>query len=194
MGLLIDMPKQSYGNTNDGNTARRFFENPEATSEVTKINIDLLKRLKVILVVLASNHEINPIKFHEYSIKTARLYLEHYSWRNMSPTLHKILVHGKEIIENNLLPLGELSEEAQECKNKDYKIFRLSNTRKNSRLNQNEDLINILLLSSDPFIARLRQKWNKRKYDLNQEDDDYEDFLDLTTCDEINDDADFVAN
>lgn len=194
MGLLIDMPKQSYGNTNDGNTARTFFENPEATSEITKINIDLLKRLKVILVVLASNHEINPIKFHEYSIKTARLYLEHYSWRNMSPTLHKILVHGKEIIENNLLPLGELSEEAQECKNKDYKIFRLSNTRKNSRLNQNEDLINILLLSSDPFIARLRQKWNKRKYDLNQEDDDYEDFLDLTTCDEINDDADFVAN
>lgn len=26
MGLLVDMPKQSCGNTNDGNTARRFLE------------------------------------------------------------------------------------------------------------------------------------------------------------------------
>ena len=34
-GLLIDMPKQGLGNTNDGNSARKFFENPELTAEIT---------------------------------------------------------------------------------------------------------------------------------------------------------------
>ncbi|CAH1098772.1 unnamed protein product [Psylliodes chrysocephalus] len=28
-GLLIDMPKSNFGNTNDENTSRRFFENPK---------------------------------------------------------------------------------------------------------------------------------------------------------------------
>lgn len=34
-GLIIDKPKQSYGNSNDGNTARRFFDDAETTAEIT---------------------------------------------------------------------------------------------------------------------------------------------------------------
>lgn len=29
LGLLVDMPKQQAGDTNDGNTARKFFRNAE---------------------------------------------------------------------------------------------------------------------------------------------------------------------
>lgn len=29
MGLLVDIPKPGFGNTNDGNTSRRFFADPE---------------------------------------------------------------------------------------------------------------------------------------------------------------------
>ncbi|CAH1109853.1 unnamed protein product [Psylliodes chrysocephalus] len=36
-GLLIDMPKSNFGNTNDGNTSRRFFENPTLAAEITGI-------------------------------------------------------------------------------------------------------------------------------------------------------------
>jgi hypothetical protein len=32
MGLLVDLPTAGYGNTNDGNTARRFFQDPELCS------------------------------------------------------------------------------------------------------------------------------------------------------------------
>jgi len=35
LGLKVDCPKHGYGNTNDGNTYRRFFEHDVVTSEIT---------------------------------------------------------------------------------------------------------------------------------------------------------------
>lgn len=49
-----------------------------------------------------------------------------------------------------------MSEEAQECMNKDYKVYREHHTRKSSRLNSNEDLFHTLLISSDPVISSIR--------------------------------------
>ena len=34
LNILIDVPKQNMGNSNDGNTARKFFENVEKVSEI----------------------------------------------------------------------------------------------------------------------------------------------------------------
>jgi len=50
-----------------------------------------------------------------------------------------------------------LSEEAQECQNKNYKNYREHHTRKLSRVKINEDLINMLLVSSDPLISSMRK-------------------------------------
>jgi hypothetical protein len=33
LGLLVDFPRQGFGSTNDGNTSRRFFENPDVSQE-----------------------------------------------------------------------------------------------------------------------------------------------------------------
>lgn len=35
VGILIDVPKHGPGSSNNGNTARRFFQDPEAASEIT---------------------------------------------------------------------------------------------------------------------------------------------------------------
>lgn len=35
LGIMVDAPKQGTGNTNDGNTARTFFNNIEIISRVT---------------------------------------------------------------------------------------------------------------------------------------------------------------
>jgi hypothetical protein len=43
-GLIIDVPKQGSGNSNDGNTARRFFADPEMTASITGIDVNLIKR------------------------------------------------------------------------------------------------------------------------------------------------------
>ena len=156
LGLIIDTPKQGFGNTNDGNTSRRFFENPGVTSAITRVDEELLKKLQVILNALSSMESINIDKFNEYTKSTSDLLKSKYSHKILTPTLHKILDHGGELISHQVLPIGELSEEAQEARNKDYKRYRYSNTCKVSRKRQNEDLFNMLSISSDPLVSSLR--------------------------------------
>lgn len=156
-GLIIDMPKQCFGSSNDGNTARRFFENTELTSSITQIDEQLLIRFKIILSAINCREKVDPAKFGKYTSDTVSLYDELYGeWRKMSPTLHKVLCHGENIMKYHIFPLGELSEEAQETKNKQYKEFRLRHTRKCSRKEQNRDLMKMLQVSSDPLISSLR--------------------------------------
>lgn len=73
----------------------------------------------------------------------------------MPPTLHKFFIHGPEILELALLPIGQLSEEAQEAINKNFKRYREQFSRKISRIKQNEDVLNRLFISSDPIISSL---------------------------------------
>ncbi|GBP06660.1 hypothetical protein EVAR_71786_1 [Eumeta japonica] len=169
LGLIIDQPKQGEGNSNDGNTARRFFSDPETAAAITGVDYDLIKRFKIILEVISCSRKINAKKFGDYANKTAILYNEKYQWRYMPSTVHKILYHGEQIIQHNMLPIGDLSEEAQEKRNKDYRFFREHNTRKISRYHTNEDLITILLCTSDPYMSSIRQKWKSPSIELDEE-------------------------
>jgi hypothetical protein len=69
----------------------------------------------------------------------------------------KVLVHGADIVAGAILPIGQESEEAQKSRNKDLKYFRRSHSRKISRSPKNEDVFNLLLVSSDPLISSLRK-------------------------------------
>lgn len=74
----------------------------------------------------------------------------------MPSSVHKILFHGADIIQHAIVPIGQLSEEAQEARNKDFKIYRQFNSRKCSRKSTNEDVLNNLLLSSDPHLSTIK--------------------------------------
>jgi hypothetical protein len=50
----------------------------------------------------------------------------------MPASVHKILLHGTDVIKHCLLPIEQLSEEASEARNKHYKSFREHFTRKTS--------------------------------------------------------------
>lgn len=63
LGLLVDQPKQEYGNTNDGNTARRFFENSMISASITGVDETLIH---VILQVITCGFEIDVPKYEEY--------------------------------------------------------------------------------------------------------------------------------
>lgn len=80
----------------------------------------------------------------------------------MSPTIHKVLIHEPTIIEKAILPIGQLSEEAQEANNKMFKRYREGFVRKFSRQQTNEDIANRLLISSDPFITSMRQPMKRK--------------------------------
>ncbi|XP_055839998.1 uncharacterized protein LOC129907699 [Episyrphus balteatus] len=168
MSLIVDKPKPGFGNSNDGNVARKFFQNYEASSKVTGVNPELIRRFYMILQAISSGFNINLEKFQNYCQDTARLYVELYPWMPMTPTVHKILIHGPEIINNALLPIGMLSEEAQEARNKDFKTYREYFSRKTSRKDNITDIFNRLFISSDPFMSLMRSLpvINRKSFDL----------------------------
>lgn len=63
MGLLIDVVKSGARTTNNGNTARRFFQNPELSAQITGIDLDLIKRFSTTLTTLSCGFPLNPDKF-----------------------------------------------------------------------------------------------------------------------------------
>lgn len=68
-----------------------------------------------------------------------------------------------------ILPIGCLSEEAQEAGNKVFKAARAHNSRRCSRIFNNEDIMHHILISSDPVISKLRVSKNKKVKDLTAE-------------------------
>lgn len=142
MGLLVDMSKTGgSGTSNDGNTARRFFKDPVQSAAITGVDEDIIKRISIILSALSSGYDLNYEAYDNYAVQTARLYVAKYPWYYMPASVHKILMHGSTVIKYSLLPIGQLSEEAQESRNKDLKKYREFHTRKTSRVSTNEDLL-----------------------------------------------------
>ncbi|XP_050337642.1 uncharacterized protein LOC126763916 [Bactrocera neohumeralis] len=122
MGLIVDMPKTGgSGTSNDGNTARRFFNNAGLASQITGVDEELILRCAALLQAMSSGYKINADKFKQFALETAKGLVEKYPWFYLPPSVHKILVHGSEVIESAIISIGELSEEAAEAKNKDIK-------------------------------------------------------------------------
>ncbi|XP_017466057.1 PREDICTED: uncharacterized protein LOC108358983 [Rhagoletis zephyria] len=168
MGLHVNRPKQSgSGNMNDGNTARRAFSDVTLFSSILGFDTDLLHSFHMILIAISCEYEISALKSRQYSEKTYSLYMEMYPWYPMSPTLHKILIHGAQIIAASVVPLGCLGESASESRNKYYKSDRRSHARQNSRTNNMADVFQRAIDSSDPFLSSLflnkRQQQNQKK-------------------------------
>lgn len=75
-------------------------------------------------------------------------------WYNMPSSVHKILLHWESMIRHfAVLPSGNLSEDAQESRNIDYKKFRMYHATKCSRFATNQDVFHGLLFTSDPYIS-----------------------------------------
>lgn len=171
LGILVDKPKPGYGSTNTGNTARIFFQNFKESAEITGVNEELIRRFYNILQVISCGYELDAEKFKDYATQTAEKYVSNYPWYYMPPTVHKILIHGAEIISHAILPIGQLGEEAQEAKNKDFKFIREHRSRKDSAEHTNIDLLHFFLLSSDPIISSLSLslKYKKKRLCMSTE-------------------------
>lgn len=162
MGLLVDIVKQGSGTTNDGNTARKFFSDPAKTATIIGLDCRLIHRFATLLRVLACGQPIISEAFAIYARLTAEMYVELYGWYYMPSSVHKLLFHGAEIIKHfNIIPIGQLSEEASEARNKDFKKIREHHSRKFCRKATNEDIFNGLLVSSDPYLSSIRPVMRK---------------------------------
>lgn len=169
MGLLVDIPKPGFGTTNDGNSARQFFRHPSIAAAITGIDEALIKRFHIVLTTIACGHEVDSEKFQKYCLNTAELYVSLYPWYYMPQSVHKILIHGGILVNSSILPIGQMSEEAQEARNKDSKHIREHHSRKFSRQQTMEDMIHMLLISSDPYITSIRKPIKRNNKNLPQE-------------------------
>lgn len=152
--LRVDYPQPGgAGSSNDGNTARRAFSNYTTLAEILDIDVELIRRFKVILETISHSYAIDPVAFQKYCSDTAELYVSKYNWYYMSASCHKILIHGADIVRNSLLPIGTLSEQPAESKNKHYRWDRLHHTRKSSRLATMTDLMYRSIDFSDPKMS-----------------------------------------
>lgn len=166
LSLKVDMPKQGgSGTSNDGNTARRAFQDPALFATCLGLKQTLIENFRIILIALSCKFPLNANLFEEYCRSTAEIYVSEYKWYPMPPTVHKILMHSSQIIRNSAFPLGMLGEEASEARNKNYKNFREFHSRKHNRIANLTDVFNRALDSSDPILSTmcLNSRSRKRK-------------------------------
>lgn len=89
-GIFVDFPKQGGGNTNDGNSARVFFDDPNFTAEVTGVDVNVITGLKNLLIAIRSSTKIDPNKYDAYALKVRNLIKQKYSWYYLPATVHKV--------------------------------------------------------------------------------------------------------
>ena len=96
-------------------------------------------------------------KFHNYTLTTARIFVELYPWYYMPTSVHKLLIHSSQIVAHALLPIVQLSEEVQEARNNDIKRYREDFSIKCSRVKTMGDVFKRLLVTSDSYIYSIRK-------------------------------------
>lgn len=159
LGLLVDVVRPRSGTTNDGNTARRVFATYESRgifAEILGLSRWLVDDIHVILVAINCGLPIDSVKFGNFCKSLAKKYVEAYTWHPMTTTMHKILIHGQNIIESSALPVGLLSEQAGESRNKFWRYDREHHSRKDNRQHTIKDLFQRALESSDPVVSSTR--------------------------------------
>jgi len=69
---------------------------------------NLIQRFGNILSAMSSGHEVNVPEFKFYTTDTAKLFISLYPWFYMPSSVHKILIHGANVINAALLPIGKI--------------------------------------------------------------------------------------
>lgn len=158
MNLLVDKVMHGRsGTSHDRNIARKFFKNYQESARITGVNKNLMRRFYVILQSISPGFELNIEEFNKYSLDMTKLFVKEYPWYYMSAIVHKILVHGADIVSGAILSIGQLSKEAHVSRNKDLKYCRRSYSRTTSLSSTNEDVFNLLQVSLDPLTSSLRK-------------------------------------
>ena len=156
LGLRVDEPRPGgSGNSNDGNAARKAFQQVEDFAAATGVDQQLIWRLHVILQTVSSCLPISTDHLRQYCNETAELYVHLYGWYPMSCTLHRLLMHSADVAQHCLLPVGMMSEEAAEARHKHVRLFRLHRARRDTRLHTIADIFGRLLVTSDPVVSSL---------------------------------------
>ena len=152
LGRRIDAADGSghTGNSLTGNLAKRFFSGKcrdllhkfvkEPRLEAIKklhMNFDVILRL-----ISSRDQKIDMDKFGNMCTDTYIDIITQFKWVDLTPTVHKVLAHAVELVDNNMcMGIGHLSEEGLEACHKIIRRIRASWTLQSSDLANIKDLI-----------------------------------------------------
>lgn len=167
LGLIIDRPRTgSTVSVNDTNTARKAFDAVEEFANICGLDKNLVHRFNVILTALSCDHEIDPEEFGIYCQTTAELFKDLYHWFHLPLTVHKLLYHAETMISESILPIGQMSEEAQKARNKVYMPTFIKFGKNERKERGMTDVLQWLMVMGDPIMStysldlrRKKQNW-----------------------------------
>lgn len=112
--------------------------------------------------LLSSSRRFDLDMFSKFCFDTYHLYIAKYLWYYVPTSLHKVLIHGADVINSfTFHSIGTLSEEALESCHKLFKFYRCNLSGKFSREASNLDVLHRLLLQSDPVLFYNRKHIKK---------------------------------
>lgn len=165
LGLILDHPEAEFGNSNDDYAARYFFRKALVSAEITGIDQCIITRFHAILQAISCGHTVDTEKYAKYATHTARKFAELYPWYYMPTTVHELLIHGPQIIGSALLPIGQMSEDAQRSLDKHIERSQEDFPLKDTRIKAMKNVFLRLMIKSDPYISsvpRIRHKKLKK--------------------------------
>ena len=143
---------------------------------------------------------INTVEFEKLCKKTIAIYFDPElgaPWYPMPPTFHRVLYHGRAIIEACPVPFGMTSEEGSESNNKFARDFEANHARRSSNENTIMDVFHRLMDKSDPFLvaSSIKEKSHGSEFTPDMKrlvlSSTEERLQDLSENDENTDNADF---
>ena len=171
LGIQVHKVKKTGGTSNDGNTARVFFQNPELTADLLELPREFVCALALLWKLIRCTHELDLEKvklaverfkasfwgnFRDASnTKRGR---DGITWFYIASSVHRLSEHLVELLEACPMPPGMLSEEGSESNNKIVRFIREHLTRKMSRRETMEDLMHRLIAVSDPLVLHYNRE------------------------------------
>ena len=167
LGVRVDQVIQGKGTTNTGNLARRCFEEPEKFANALELDETLVSNLALILRAYRCKKELNLKEMKKFSRDTYDLHYSLYSWAQMNPSMHKLLIHGCDIVRQFPMPIAFYAEDASESSHKIYRDTLKNHSRQSNRQYHIEDTFNRMIYLTDPIISMKyidrRIKMHKKK-------------------------------
>lgn len=74
MHILVDRPMANVGSSNNGNTARTFYDHYSHSASILGIDVEFVYNVSVILQVISSSRSIDSVKFRSFCHKVYREY------------------------------------------------------------------------------------------------------------------------
>ncbi|KAJ8877166.1 hypothetical protein PR048_021619 [Dryococelus australis] len=88
-----------------------FLKTQKKSAEIKEVEERLIHSLSVILKALSCRYDIDTEDFRIYGFETAQMYIKlFYTWFYMPASVHKILIHGTDVMDDIILPIAQLSE------------------------------------------------------------------------------------